>query len=142
MIRKLYERSFAIQRQMLFSYLARRSQCQSSSIFSCIPLTKTHTQRVQQVKFCTIECNKSLNGNTETDRNIEISSTVIELQKRLQCTTTEAAEVYEFLEANCERINFEAVNKTAKWLHRVGATSSVVVKNAHILLIPLGKCIW
>lgn len=136
MIRKLYERSFAIQRQMLFSYLAGRLQCQSSSICSYTP---THTQRVQQVKFCTIECNKSLNVNTESNNNIEISPTAIELQKRLQCTNSEAVEVYEYLSANCDRINLEAVNRTVKWLHRIGATSSIIVKNAHILLIPLGK---
>lgn len=140
MIRKLYERSFAIQRQMVISYLARRIVCQSSSYCShTLSKEVAPVQRIQRLKFSTFECDKNFGVKNKIENNNEVNPIAIELHKKINCTRPEANEVYEFLSANSDTVNLDAVIRTVKWLKRLGATPSVIVKNCHLLLIPLGK---
>lgn len=139
MIRKLYERSFAIQKQIFVSYLARGIVYESSSFCSSQQLVAP-VQSVQRLSFRTFKCDNQLNVEKKLEANDEINPNVLVLQKKLSFTTPEAEEVYKFFTINCDTVNLEQIIGIVKWLQKIGATTSVIVNNCHVLLIPLGRC--
>lgn len=56
-----------------------------------------------------------------------------------QCSATEAVEAHTLLCEQNNSTNLKTIEKTVKWLHRLGATHPVLLKNCHILLIFKGN---
>lgn len=133
MFRKLFERSTVIQRQMLFSYFAGQRYQSKLFRFTQLLAPVHRHQRQQLLTFSTLNCGKDVD---EAEINVDLNPILIELREKLQCSKSEAIEVYEHLSTSSGTVNMKQIIKTIKWLKRKGATSHVIVKNCHILLIP------
>lgn len=139
MIRRLCQKPFALQSQMLFLYQRNEKVFQSKSFSNFTTLFIVPIQRGQQLNYSKIGCDSKVSGKNKTDCNDEVSPVVIELQKKLQCTKAEAVDVYELLSTNSDGFKLDKINRTLKFLSRIGASMPVIVKNCHILLVSLGK---
>lgn len=135
MIRRLYVDTFALRSQIQLLYHSNQKWCQLNS---CRLLGST-VQKIQQVNLCTNLCDKKTN---ESDCSNATNPIVINLQKQLQCTQSEAITIYKHLISNGDEIKLDTLNRILKFLNRVGATFPIIMKNCQILLIPLGICFF
>lgn len=64
-----------------------------------------------------------------------------EIQQIFECTEVDAVKLHEYFSASQDdaAINLGTINKTVKWLIRIGASMPIIIGNCHILLIPIGK---
>lgn len=139
MIRRLCQKPFTLQSQVVFFYQPKERVFQSKSFSNFTTLFIVPVQRSQQLNYSKNGCDTKLSGKNKSDCNDEVSPIVTELQKRLQCTKPEAAEVYEQLSTNGDGFKLDTTNRTLKFLSRIGASMPVIVKNCQILLVSLGK---
>lgn len=80
-----------------------------------------------------------INIEKETKTKIENDPIVIKLEKKLQCTKSEAISVYVYFTKNAIQMDLEKMNKIVKWLHGLGAEISIISENCHLFLVPLSK---
>lgn len=80
----------------------------------------------------------------ETRTKIENDPRVIELEKALECSKSEAISVYVYFTKNAVQMDLEKICKIVKWLQRLGAEeTSIILENCHLFSEPLGNtCIW
>lgn len=136
MIRRLCQKQFVLQSQTLLLNQPKERVFQSKPFSYFTTSFIAPVRKNQQLNYSKNRCDEKSSGENCND---EVSPVVLELQKRLQCTKSEAAEVYELLSTNSDGFQLETINKTLKFLNRIGASMFVIVRNCHILLVPLGK---
>lgn len=92
-----------------------------------------------QCLFYVTKKDTQLHVDNKTTKIPDTNQSILKLEKILRCNRHETTKLYEYLSSNSERVDIDAINKTVKWLRRIGATSPVVLRNCHILLLPLGR---
>lgn len=147
--------SFVVQNRRTFStFLSKQiiAECYCDSKRIC-SFTNTLTaatitppiRRIQRLGYSNTSEDKSLNNNNNTiDLGDEVVKTKLAaFSKMFKCTHVEALEVLEFLSdltAQAESIiDLRSMNQSVRWLHRSGATLPIIMKNCHLLLIPIGE---
>lgn len=148
MLRIMRINSF-VQNHRMFSVFSKQitAACYQShqNCSSINPLTNNTTlvsKRIQ-ILYCS-NCSEDKNLNIKVNSISETDDPKLAaLRKIFQCTRTEAVEVLEFLSDLCgddvHKIDLHAINKTVRWLHRCGATLPIIMKNCHLLLLPIGE---
>lgn len=89
------------------------------------------------MQFCSIR--KSIERETKPELEFENDPKVLEIENRLECTKSEAIAVYKYFSKNNIHVDLKSMNKIVKWLHRLGAETSIIFKNCHLFLMPIGK---
>lgn len=72
----------------------------------------------------------------QTDDVVD-SDCVKSLRKLFQCTEQEAIDTHRILAS--DPVNMIEFRKILLWIHRKGVSMSVIIRNCHILLVPLGN---
>lgn len=110
------------------------------------PLTNNTTlvsNRIQILYCSNSSEDKNLNSKVNLVSETTDDPKLAALRKIFQCTHTEAVEVLEFLSDlhhdDVHKIDLSAINKKVRWLRRCGATLPIIMKNCHLLLLPIGE---
>lgn len=74
-----------------------------------------------------------------TQIKLENDPNVIELEKALQCTKSEAIPVYVYFTKKAVPMDLKKICKTVKWLQHLGAESSIILQNYHLFSVDLSK---
>lgn len=72
----------------------------------------------------------------QTDDVVD-SDCVKSLRKLFKCSEKEAIDTHRILTS--DPVNMNEFRKILLWIHRKGASMSVIIRNCHILLVPLGN---
>lgn len=132
MFRKLCHNVKLMQNRRTFSpFTHYQSICHPNLVNSSLP-------KMQCLFYVTTK-DTQLHVDNKTTKISDTNQSIFKLEKILRCNRHETTKLYEYLSSNSERVDIDAINKTVKWLRRIGATSPVVLKNCHILLLPLGR---
>lgn len=137
MFRSFSSKLFVIQSQIFIKPI--KNQLQSPRFLdSFTNYVNPSIQYTAHLQFCT-HVDNAFNFVKVTSGKVKINPTIIELEKSLQCTESEAISAYIFLSKNADHIDLKSINKTVKWFRRSGAETSIIVRNCHLFLVPLGK---
>ena len=147
--------SFVVQNQRTFStfltkqIIANQCCCNSKRICSFThTLTATTItppiRRIQSLSYSNSSEDKSLNINNTIDLGDEVvKAKLVAFSKMFKCTHAEALEVLEFLSDLTpdakNSMDLRSMNQSVRWLHRRGATLPIIMKNCHLLLLPIGE---
>lgn len=132
MFRKLFQNVKFMQHSRTFlPFTHHQSLCNPILVNSSLP-------KIQCLFFMTTKY-KQLHVDNKITKITDTNQSILKLEKILRCNKLDATKLYEYLSRNCEWVNIDAINKTVKWLRRIGASSPVILKNCHILLLPLGR---
>lgn len=139
MFRIIFYRSFAIHNQICLD-LIKNTVHSSSRWYSFLNHVKPSIRYTSShLQFCT-DIHNDFNFEKRTAKmKIPITPIIIDLMKNLNCTESEAIFAYQFLSKRANQIDLKSINKTAKWLHKLGAETPIIVRNCHLFLVPLGK---
>lgn len=132
MFRSLCTKSFMIQSQIYVNVVKHIVHSPHSKLYDFI--VKPSVRKKSHISFRCIN-----NIEKETKTKIENDPKVIKLEKALQCTKSEAISVYVYFTKNAIQMDLEKMNKILKWLHRLGAETSIILENCHLFLVPLGE---
>lgn len=146
--------SFVVQNRRTVSTLLTKQIiakcCCQLRIFSCThTLTATTLTppiwRIQNLSYSNSSEDKRLNNNNNTIDLCDeaVKAKLAAFSKMFKCTHAEALEVLEFLSdltADAKNsIDLRSMNQSVRWLHRRGATLPIIMKNCHLLLLPIGE---
>lgn len=130
----MFRRLCTIQSQILYSNTVKHLAYSPSKFHGF--LIKPSVRNKSDISFRSIV---NIERETKTKTEIENDPKVIELEKALRCTKSEAISVYVYFSKNFTEMDLKKMNKTVKWLHRLGAEIPIIVENCHLFLVPLGK---
>lgn len=146
MLRKLCTNSLALhQNQRTFSVWTKQLIIGQSELIRSSANTAlvSASNRIQSLHYSTKRKNKVVDSVLDSLDEVAIDTRAVEFQEIFQCTYAEAVKVSQFLKTLSEdgvgNVNLHAINRTVNWLHRSGATLPIIMKNCHLLLIPIGK---
>lgn len=82
----------------------------------------------------------TINKSTTSEITFESDPKVDEIRKIFGSTNgREAISVYTYFTKNNIEIDLNNMNKVVKWLHRLGAETSIIANNCHLFSVPLSK---
>lgn len=135
--------AFATQNRRLFFIVTKQMILYRKLVTIHLPNNFLDSfRRTQCSHFSTTNFMKldSTSNSDSTSSDLVNNSNVISLQKILDCNSKEAAQVYQCLltTQGDDSIDWRMIIKTVRWLHRVGATTPIIISNCHILLYSIG----
>lgn len=142
MFHKLYISAFATQNRKLFLISTKQMILYRKLVTIHFPnnfldsFRRTQCSHFSTTNFMQLDST----SNSVSISDLVNNSNVISLQKMFDCTHKEAAQVYQCLltTQGDDSINWRMIIKTVRWLHRVGATTPIIILNCHILLNSIG----
>lgn len=133
MFRRFYSKSFIIQSLNTFDNVIKHIvQTPNCKYYGFI--AKPSVREKSHISF--------RNPNViekKTKTKLEDDPMVITLETTLQCTKSEAISVYVYFTRNAIEMDLAKINQIVKWLHKLGAETSIILKNCHLFSVPLGK---
>lgn len=134
----MFRRLCVVQSQILYSSVVKHLVHSPSNFhgFLVKPSVRKKSDNISLRSISNIE--------KETRTKIENDPKVIELEKALQCSKSEAISVYVYFTKNAVEMDLDKICKIVKWLHRLGADdTSIILENYHLFSEPLGEiCAW
>lgn len=124
---KLFERWFLLQNKQLVIAASQKLLIRPSNNFLEV-----------KSNIISIRClhNESELQQVQTDDFVN-SESVKSLRKLFKCTEKEAIETHRILYS--DPANMKEFRKILLWIHKRGASMPVIIRNCHILLVPLGN---
>lgn len=139
MLRKLCVNSLLAQNKRTSSFLVNQPPiCESNCVQSlkwAFSIPKTQNSFYSTTKRTGLLIENKIKKSTDATQQI------LELEKILRCSWDESNKVYEYLSNHSGHLDIDSIRKIVRWLHRIGATYPIILKNSQILLMPLGMFI-
>lgn len=128
MFRRLCNRALQIQSQICLNFLNVYSSNQFRGFLV--------NQSAKQLSVRWI--GNSSERQTKTDITFDSDPNVSKIEMGLGCSRSEAMSIYTYLTKNEIEIDLKSMSKIVKWLHRLGADTSIISKNCHLFSTTLG----